>query len=116
MSDALLREVKDLIKQGEQEDTQSADQRKAKRLYTKEDDVEILTAFKPFAKEWGTVDTRGRQDIASTVAKQVNRPPNSVFYRLTRVLLEAESLDSISYRHPQEKKAEEEEGEKKEAV
>jgi Na+-transporting methylmalonyl-CoA/oxaloacetate decarboxylase gamma subunit len=99
---SLLNEVKALVSQGEAS-LQSEDNRKSKQFYTKEIDTKILEVFKEYAKQWGSTDTRGKQAIAAIVAQKTDRTPNSVFYRLTRVLLVAESLDKVEYRNKKEK-------------
>ena len=105
----LLSEIQGLVKEGEQT-SQTEDRRGKKEFYTKEVDIQILEAFKEHAKQWGSADTRGRQAIAALVAQKVDRTPNSVFYRLTRVLLLAESLEKVEYRSKKAEKVEGSEG------
>lgn len=100
MSDQLLKEVKDLVAKGKEQPKKKT----PKRAYTKEDDIQLLEAFKPFAEEWGAKDTEGKESIAAELSSKVNRTQKSIKYRLERKLLCTNSLNNIRYVEPKKKK------------
>ena len=81
-------------------------------LWTLEQDAELLQAFKPYAQQWGKGTILERREIASKLAVDLKSHPfTSIYYRLDRVLLLAESLDKIVYKKTPKVKVETKEAE-----